>query len=189
MAKTMIRQGGRSARIQQAVHDAVRQLLTEVERSSITVPMLAERAGIPPSTIYRRWGDLSEVLADVAAERMRPQADPVDLGNARLDLEAWAEQYAEEMSSAVGRELLKDLFLPKGENIYAVRCCELVRGQLEAIAARSAARGERVFCVDEVIDRVVAPLVYHLLFGDRPVTGDYGHELVATVTTLPPRQT
>jgi len=39
MAREMIQQGGRSARIQ---------------------------AGVTPSTLYRRWGDLSQLLADVA---------------------------------------------------------------------------------------------------------------------------
>ncbi|MEG2632003.1 MAG: ATP-binding protein, partial [Comamonas sp.] len=59
--------GGRSARVQESVHSAVRELLEAHERSSVTVPMIAARAGVTPSTIYRRWGDLSALLADVAA--------------------------------------------------------------------------------------------------------------------------
>lgn len=185
MAKAMIRQGGRSARIQEAVHKAVRELLVDTARAELTVPMVAERAGIPPSTIYRRWGDLSEVLADVAAERMRPQAEPVDTGAARSDVEAWAEQYAEEMSSPVGREMLNDLFVRSGENVYSGRCCEYTRQQLGVLAERSAARGEGGFSVDEVVDRVVSPIVYHILFGDRVITPEYGRSLVDAVASLP----
>ena len=53
-----VRIGGRSARIQTAVHAAVRELTAEADRGELTVPMIAARAGVTPSTIYRRWGDL-----------------------------------------------------------------------------------------------------------------------------------
>ena len=53
--REQVRVGGRSARIQAAVHDAVRALTAEVGREALTVPMIAGRAGVTPSTIYRRW--------------------------------------------------------------------------------------------------------------------------------------
>ncbi|MSE19101.1 TetR family transcriptional regulator, partial [Pantoea agglomerans] len=81
MAREMIRQGGRSARIQAEVHNTVNRLLETLDRSAITVPMIAEQAGVTPSTIYRRWGDLSQLLADVAVARMRPIAEPEDTGS------------------------------------------------------------------------------------------------------------
>ena len=87
MAREMIRQGGRSARIQEAVHEATQALLKEVGRGEINVPMIAERAGVTPSTVYRRWGDLAQLLADVAAERLRPVAEPDDTGSLSGDLQ------------------------------------------------------------------------------------------------------
>ena len=105
MAREMVRQGGRSARIQEAVHAATQALLNEVGRSAINVPMIAERAGVTPSTVYRRWGDLAQLLADTAAERLRPIADPDDTGSLAGDLRAFVMQYAEEMGSPVGRAL------------------------------------------------------------------------------------
>ena len=51
MAREMVRQGGRSARIQEAVHLATQALLNEVGRGEINVPMIAERAGVTPSTV------------------------------------------------------------------------------------------------------------------------------------------
>ncbi len=54
------RPGGRAARIQAAVLEAVETLRQEKAASEITVPMIAARAGVTPSTIYRRWGDLSQ---------------------------------------------------------------------------------------------------------------------------------
>src|ERR1700754_4261677 len=91
MAREMIRQGGRSARIQEAVHGATQALLDEAGRSAINVPMIAERAGVTPSTIYRRWGDLAQLLADTAAERLRPVTDPDDTGSLAGDLSAFVQ--------------------------------------------------------------------------------------------------
>ncbi len=108
--KERIRVGGRSARIQSAVHDAVRRLGTEAHRDELTVPQIAAVAGVTPSTIYRRWGDLSALFADVAVERLRPIADPEDTGAMISDLRLFIEQYMEEMSSPVGRALLRDVF-------------------------------------------------------------------------------
>jgi len=84
--KEGLRPGGRSARVQESVHSAVRELLETHERSSVTVPMIAARAGVTPSTIYRRWGDLSVLLADVALARMRPDSEPANTGSLRGDL-------------------------------------------------------------------------------------------------------
>ncbi|WP_030557911.1 TetR/AcrR family transcriptional regulator, partial [Streptomyces exfoliatus] len=83
--KPMARPGGRSARVQESVHAAVRELVAELGREALTVPQVAARAGVTPSTIYRRWGDLQELLSDVAVEHLRPEALPADLGSLRED--------------------------------------------------------------------------------------------------------
>ncbi len=180
MAREMIRQGGRSARIQAAVHEAVDTLSSEVERNDLTVPMIAERAGVPPSTIYRRWGDLSELLADVAVRHMRPLTDPDDTGSIANDLETWALQYMEEMSSKVGRALLSDVIRTAGEAVYSQTCCAFTYEQLDAIRARALLRGETPYDTAAIVDRVVAPIVYHILFGDRGLTPDYCRGLVTS---------
>ena len=64
----------------------------------MTVPQIAARAGVTPSTIYRRWGDLAALLADVALARKRPDSEPAETGSQRSDKRAWAEQYLDEMS-------------------------------------------------------------------------------------------
>ncbi|MDR3373422.1 MAG: TetR/AcrR family transcriptional regulator [Ancalomicrobiaceae bacterium] len=181
MAREMIRHGGRSARIQNEVHAATRALLEVTDRSELTVPMIAERAGVPPSTIYRRWGDLSQLLADVAVERLRPIADPDDTGATMGDLEAFVVQYAEEMSSAVGRRLLRDVLADAENETSATKCCRFTYDHLEVIAGRAVARGEPGIDIGLVIDRVIAPIVYHILFRDRDVEPDYCRQLLATV--------
>lgn len=119
-----LRPGGRSARVQAAVHRATRELLDEVGRAALTVPLIAQRAEVTPSTIYRRWGDLADLLADVAAERMRPEGEPADTGSLHGDLLHWATQYAEEMSSPIGLGLMRDVLSGRAR---ALPCRSAVR--------------------------------------------------------------
>jgi AcrR family transcriptional regulator len=175
-AKHGPRPGGRSARVQASVQMAVRELLATMDRSEITVPLIATAAGVTPSTIYRRWGTLGELFADVAVERLRPDSDPIDTGNGWTDLETWAEQYAEEMSSAPGRELIRDVLAAADANC-SQRCCSYSREQIAIIAERAAARGESFPDPEAVLDGVVSPIVYRILFGDAP-TRDRIRDLV-----------
>jgi AcrR family transcriptional regulator len=179
-----IRVGGRSARIQSAVHAAVRRLGSETDRDQLTVPQIAAEAGVTPSTIYRRWGELAALLADVAVERLRPIADPEDTGAVTSDLRAFIEQFMEEMSSPVGRALVRDVFSTAGET-YPVQCSSFTRDHLVTIVARAKARGETPFDIGEVIDHVVAPIVYHILYGDRELTLAYCHQLLDRLQSLP----
>jgi AcrR family transcriptional regulator len=180
--KEGIRVGGRSARIQAAVHDAVHELGALTTRNQVTVPQIAAAAGITPSTIYRRWGDLQTLLADVAVARLRPIADPDDTGAMASDLRAFIDQFAEEMSSPVGRALMRDVF-SSGES-FPIQCAGFTSCHLATLAARAEARGETPFNIDEVTDHVVAPIIYHLLYGDRDVTPDYCHALLARLQSM-----
>ncbi len=186
--KERVRVGGRSARIQSEVYAAVKRLGARLDaetgRAELTVPQIAAEAGVTPSTIYRRWGDLSALLADVAVERLRPIADPEDTGAMASDLRVFIEQFMEEMSSPVGRALLRDVISQSGDT-YPVRCAGFTCGHLATIAARATARGETAFDIDEVVDHVVAPIIYHILYGDRPPTLDYCHKLLDRMQSLP----
>jgi AcrR family transcriptional regulator len=182
--KERVRVGGRSARIQSAVHEAVRHLGAETDRDKLTVPQIAAVAGVTPSTIYRRWGDLSALLADVAVQRLRPVSDPEDTGAMMSDLRVFIEQFMEEMTSPVGQALVRDVFSQSGET-YPVQCAGFTHEHLTTIVSRAKARGETPFDIDEVIDHVVAPIIYHILYGDRELTLDYCHSLLDRIQPLP----
>ncbi len=173
-----MRPGGRSARVQESVHAAVRELLTEVGREALTVPMVAARAEVTPSTIYRRWGDLQELLSDVAVERLRPEAPPDDHGSLADDLAAWAEQFLDEMNSPPGRAYIRDALLgdPYGGN--AGQCSAYAADQVDVILTRALDRDERAPHVETVMDRVVAPMMYRILFRPGGLGADYARRLV-----------
>jgi AcrR family transcriptional regulator len=149
------------------VHAAVHDLQAIGARSALTVPAIAARAGVTPSTIYRRWGDLNQLLADVAVEQLRPEAPPADMGSFDADLRAWLEQYTEEMSSAPGRAMLRDV-LGTPDFADAGRCMLFCSIQIDAIRDRAMARGEEAVPTTLVIDKVLAPTMYRILFAPEP---------------------
>ncbi|MGW6918388.1 TetR/AcrR family transcriptional regulator [Kitasatospora sp. NPDC054939] len=181
--KPPVRPGGRSARVQQAVHDAVRELVAEAGRDNLTVPVIATRAGVTPSTIYRRWGDVHELLSDVAVERLRPEAPPEDLGGLAADLTAWAEQFLDEMNSPPGRAYIRDALLGDPDGGNAGRCSAYAADQVDAIRTRAADRGESAPDTEAVLDAVVAPMMYRILFRPDGLAPAYARTLVAALLT------
>ncbi|MFF1904558.1 TetR/AcrR family transcriptional regulator [Kitasatospora sp. NPDC058218] len=176
--KQMVRPGGRSARVQASVHTAVRELMAEVGRDALTVPLVAQRAGVTPSTIYRRWGDLQELLSDVAVERLRPDAEPGDHGDLRSDLTAWTERFLDEMASPSGRAYIRDALLGDPDGSNAGRCSAYAAEQLDVVLARAGVRGENAPDVEATMDRVVAPLMYRILFRPAGLDAAYARRLV-----------
>ncbi|MET8689193.1 TetR/AcrR family transcriptional regulator [Streptomyces sp. NPDC004732] len=177
----MARPGGRSARVQEAVHTAVRELAEEVGRDALTVPLIAARAEVTPSTVYRRWGDLQTLLSDVAVERLRPEAPPEDLGDLRADLQAWAEQFLDEMASPAGRAYIRDALLGDPDGSNAGQCSAYAAEQIDVVLGRAADRGEAGPGVETVLDHVVAPMMYRILFRPSGHDAAYARSLVAGV--------
>jgi AcrR family transcriptional regulator len=60
----LIRPGGRSERIRKAVVDAILEL-AEAGEGDLNIDRLAEVAGVHKSTIYRRWPNRIDLLAEV----------------------------------------------------------------------------------------------------------------------------
>ncbi len=168
------------------MHAAVRSLQSERPRHEITVPLVAQHAGVTPSTVYRRWGDLTELLADVAAERLRPDAPPTDTGTLRGDLTAYAEQYLEEMSAPTGRAYLRDVVASADPDRPAGRCDTYIRAQLETIVARAHGRAEPTPPVAEIVEQVMAPMIYGILFAVTPIAHADAARLVQAILARTP---
>ena len=172
MTAPTLRPGGRSARVQESIHKAVRELLEEQDRASVTVPQIATRAGVTPSTIYRRWGDLSALLADVALARLQPETESANTGSLSGDVRAWAEQYLDEMSSAPGRNMLRDV----QSSLKPSYCATIIGGQLQTILDRYPDQPRPG--VDRLINMVAAPIVFRILFSEAPLQVEELHQLI-----------
>jgi AcrR family transcriptional regulator len=172
----MTRPGGRSARVRDAVHEAVVELLAAGEIDA-AIPKIAERAGVNPTSIYRRWGNRDNLLLDAAVTRLRTTSPIPDTGSLRGDLAGWAEGVERSMRDPHGQILLRALvatMAPEREPIEYLRA----RGDdLQKTIDAAAARGEAVPSVDDVLDFVLAPLYLRVLFR-RPVEPGTGARLV-----------
>lgn len=179
-----LRPGGRSARIQEAVHQAVLELQRELNPAQINVPCIAKKAGVTPSTIYRRWGNLAALLSDVALSKLQPDCLPPDCGSFQADLYAWVEQYFEEYSSEIGRSLLTDIASDPSDN--REKCYDLVSQQLDIIRDRAMQRGEQYVDNQIIIELIVSPIIYMILFSKQDLQLTYAHQLLKRLFDLHP---
>src|ERR1700751_4663321 len=101
------RPGGRSARVVAAVHDAVNDIGGQGNPYQVTVSEIAERAGVNPTSIYRRWGTLEGLILDVEAARLEVNSPIPDTGTLRGDLLAFAANAAKDISRPGGLAFLQ----------------------------------------------------------------------------------
>src|SRR6516162_5631143 len=107
------RTGGRSARVVAAVHDAVNDLVAQRNPREVTVAEIAERAGVNPTSIYRRWGSLEALVLDVETARLPPIPDT---GTLRGDLLAFAANAATDIARPGGLAFLHAVIGVKEES-------------------------------------------------------------------------
>jgi AcrR family transcriptional regulator len=85
-ARARRRPGGRSARVRSAVLAAAAELLAELGYERVELPEIARRAGVHPTTVYRRWPTKSQLVGEALLERSRPLSPTPDSGALRTDL-------------------------------------------------------------------------------------------------------
>lgn len=164
-----------------AAHRAVLELLVERPWSEVTLPQVAERAGIHHATVYRRWGTLQNLVADAVITRFYTDPPISDTGGLHSDLQALALRAVDTLTGPYNTALLGALAAvrvaagPGGNPLPAD--LGMRRRHVEAILERSRERGQEPPTADEVIDRVLGPLYARLLFGT-PITVELALDLV-----------
>ncbi|WP_211192840.1 TetR/AcrR family transcriptional regulator [Actinoplanes sp. TBRC 11911] len=173
------RPGGRAARVRSAVHRAVRELLAEEPAEALTLPVIAERAGVHPTTLYRRWRTIGELLAEVATSRFSGENGELvvpDTGSLRGDLERWTEGVVDDLTDPEGIALLRAAI---GAGGFASRACMVDRhAQLAAMLDHERARGGTVPEVGRAADTLLGPLLYRAVFTDLQIGPDWVHDVV-----------
>ncbi|MFH9355318.1 TetR/AcrR family transcriptional regulator [Kitasatospora sp. NPDC017646] len=174
------RPGGRSARIQAAVHQAVTELAGERDAAELTIPAVAERAGVNPTTVYRRWGTLQALLAEVAA---LPGVDvqPPSSGDLRTDLEAYAIRTLADLTRPGGIAFFRAEVSPDiDERRDGLReCLQRATAGLDTVLGASRVRGETPPPLERLLDRIVAPLYFRVVFSMPNTDEAYARALVA----------
>lgn len=162
------RPGGRSSRVRDAVFSAVEALLLESPGDLPSMAAIAERAGVNPTSLYRRWGDIRRLAGEVAVNRLMREHPVPDTGSVRGDLIAWASAVARAVSTRRNVLLLRILTSVPPERTAVQDPRDLPIGrrlaELEAMLRRGAERGERVPSIGDVLELVLAPIYLHGLF-------------------------
>ncbi|MFF7727164.1 TetR/AcrR family transcriptional regulator [Streptomyces sp. NPDC008001] len=180
------RPGGRSARVQAAVHQALTDLARERETAQLTIPAVAERAGVNPTTIYRRWGTMQALLAEVATLQ-KADTPPPSSGDLRTDLETYVIRTLADLTRPGGIAFFRAEVSPDiDERRSGLReCLQRATTGLETVLAASRSRGEAPPSLERLLDRIVAPLYFRVVFS-MPNTDDaYARSLVADLFSAP----
>ena len=103
------RPGGRTRRTRDAVHDATRALIAEMDGQLPTLAQVADRSGVHLATIYRRWRTLPALVLDVAVDDLEETSPIAVTGDLRFDLLAYARNLAEGVVAPGGLGFLRSL--------------------------------------------------------------------------------
>jgi AcrR family transcriptional regulator len=178
-APAQTRPGGRSARVRAAVHRAVEELATAGPAEPLTVPVIAARAGVHPTTVYRRWGSVGQLLADVATSRFSGDVVVPDTGTLAGDLERWMGDVATDLADPDVLALMRATIGSGPDGGCA--CAADRREQLGAMIDRERARGGAAPDVDRAADMLLGPLYYRAVFSTRPASPQWARGLVASL--------
>jgi AcrR family transcriptional regulator len=175
------RPGGRSAQVRARVQAAVLELLADHQLEEVTIPRVAERAGVHQATLYRRWGTIAALVDDIVAERVGELAPIPDTGTLRGDLELAAVRFAE-VIAPLGGIMIRAAALAPPDADSAVSF-QTRASQLQEMLDRAAARGEKTPTVTELLEGITAPLYFHELFFGRPADAEHAKALVDRLLT------
>lgn len=169
-----------------AIMDAVVELLTESGFRGVTIDAVAQRAGVGRATIYRRWAGKEQLVLDALTAGRFPFPQP-DTGNLRDDLLAYylpladaeAQRGAVRLMPALAAEAAVDSELAARLHAYVSDR----RAPVAGILYRAQERGEigDGYDVELVVDLLTGAIMYRLYFSGAPVDEDVIHRLIEGV--------
>lgn len=177
------RPGGRSARVRDTVYRAVGRLVSEGHRETMTVPQVAEAAGVNATSIYRRWGNIEALLEEVAVAALTSEEPLPDTGSLAGDLAEWAAIIAADIDQPHRRSYLRAMVAARDGIVDVCPCWAIRETQAGEMIERGRGRGESAPQVRQVLDHVIAPLYHHAVFG-LPIDEDYAKLLVNDVLSM-----
>ncbi len=169
------RPGGRTAAVRAAVLRATADLLVDSGLGTVELTEVANRAGVGKSTVYRRWGTVPGLVADLLVDMAETSLPRADTGTLRGDLLANAVLIRQTLADRRQGRLFKAIIAAAAcdpltadalAGFYAARLAELA-----PVVTDGVARGEAPAGTDaaEVIRYVSAPLYYQFLTDTKPL--------------------
>ncbi|MFJ8826131.1 TetR/AcrR family transcriptional regulator [Streptomyces sp. NPDC102467] len=183
-----LRPGGRTARVRAAVLDAAGDVLAEQGFDRLDLADIARRADVGKTTVYRRWGSPTGLVADLLAQMAQDSLPRTATGSLHGDLTANALLVRKTLADARQGPLFRAVIAAATcdartadalRQFYEVRVTEWAPAVEEAVA-----RGELPAGTDaaEVVRAVSAPLYYRLLTaGTAPTEADAARAVAAAM--------
>lgn len=164
-----VRPGGRTARTRAAVMAAVIEELSEHGYAGARLERVAARAAVAKTTIYRRWGSLDGLLADLMAERAAQEIPVPDEGDLGSDLRVLARHAVASVRDPAVRAALASIVAAAVQSPAArevlTRFLAGRTATMTVIVDRAVQRGEVPADTDAAgIIRTVTALIYYRLF-------------------------
>ncbi|MEU6858639.1 TetR/AcrR family transcriptional regulator C-terminal ligand-binding domain-containing protein [Glycomyces sp. NPDC046736] len=179
------RPGGRTARVREAVLRAAGDALVDNGLGGVDLAEVARRAGVGKTTVYRRWGTVPGLVADMLAEMAESSLPRADTGSLDADLAALAALNVATLTDERQGPLFKAVIAAA---TWDEPTAVALRGFYRARIAEWAPcvdlgieRGDVPEGTDaaEVIRAVSAPLYYRLLVSGDPLDADTGKRAAA----------
>ena len=169
------RPGGRTARTRAAVLQAAVSELADTGYAGTTVEQIAARAGVAKTTIYRRWGGLNGLLADLMAQYAAREIPVPDTGHLDSDLRSLAREIVASLQHPAIRAAFGSIVAAAIQDQAAQevlsRFIAARTATMTVIVRRAAQRGDLPDGTDatEVLQIVTAQIYYRLFIaGEQP---------------------
>ncbi|MET7745172.1 TetR/AcrR family transcriptional regulator [Streptomyces sp. NPDC005385] len=166
-----VRPGGRTARVRAAVLSAAGDVLAEEGFAHLDLADVARRAEVGKTTVYRRWGSVTALVADLLGDMAEQSLPRADTGSVLGDLRANADLVRRTLADPRQGPLFRAVI---AAGACDARTAEALRRFYEVRVAEWApcveqgvSRGELPVGTDAgaVVRAVSAPLYYGLLTG------------------------
>lgn len=175
--------GGRAGRVLAAIHSSVGELVGE-GAIKLTFPVIAERAGVNPTTLYRRWDSVDALMEEVAVAVLTRDGDVVpDLGSLEADLTEWAVLIARDITRPERIRYLRAMVSARTGLVVRCPVMEARHEQASVMVSRARERGETTPSALQILDHVISPLYHHVAFA-LDVSDDYPRRLVRDVMSM-----
>ncbi|MFE5816274.1 TetR/AcrR family transcriptional regulator [Streptomyces sp. NPDC056479] len=164
-----VRPGGRTARVRAAVLQAAGDVLAEQGFDGLDLGDVARRAEVGKTTVYRRWGSVTGLVADLLAD-MAEQSSPREetgsvLGDLRANAALVQRTLADPRQGALFRAVIAAATCDARTAQALRRFYEVRVAEWAPCVEQAVVRGELPAGTDAeaVVRAVSAPLYYELL--------------------------
>ncbi|MGD7707146.1 TetR/AcrR family transcriptional regulator C-terminal ligand-binding domain-containing protein [Microlunatus sp. Y2014] len=175
MSEPVVRPGGRTARVREAVLAVAGDMLAESGVEGVDLAEVARRAGVGRTTVYRRWGTVPTLVADLLVDMAETSVPRTETGSLLGDLRANATLVCTTLADRRQGPLFAAI-------IAAATCDERTAAALQHFYDVRIA--EWAPCVDAAVDRGEAPVGTDAAAVIRAVSAPLYHQLLTRTEPL-----